>query len=53
MDKPRTRRTITPARLYREIDQFVKAHELGVEFSTVKELLDALLLDVLKDALDE
>lgn len=48
----RVRRSITPARLYREIQQAQTDHQL-VDLDTIKALLEAILQDVLRDALDE
>lgn len=48
----RVRRSITPARLYREI-QHCQAQNFLEDDATIKDLLEAILQDVLRDALDE
>jgi hypothetical protein len=50
----RLRRSITPARLYREIQRAMEAHFIeDPKTSTIQELLDGLLEDVLEDALGD
>ena len=52
-DTPRrSRRSITPARLYREIQHAQELHFLEDD-ATIKDLLEALLQDVLADALGD
>ena len=51
-ETPRRRRSITPARLYREIQHAQTEHNLD-DLATIKDLLEAILQDVLRDALDE
>lgn len=48
----RRRRSITPARLYREIQHCQEANFLEDD-ATIKDLLDAIIQDVLRDALDD
>lgn len=47
----RKRRTITPARLYREIERVIDAHDSLNREASVGALLDALMAAVLRDAL--